>query len=118
MTNEARILIVDRDENVLIGLERTLEEAGYSTSTAWSGREAVLLSAQASFDLLLIDEYLGDPDCAVLVGQLRQRHPNAAFLLMHTRKSSTGEWSSLTNAAVCKWEPAEVIARVRDCLAA
>ncbi len=118
MRNEARILIVDRDENVLIDLERTLEEAGYRTATAWSGQEAVLLSDQASFDLLLIDEYLCDLDSALLVGQLRQRHPTAAFLLMGPRKASAASWPSLTNAAVCKWEHDDVIARVRDCLAA
>ncbi len=118
MRNEARILIVDHDENVLIGLEKTLEEAGYRTSTAWSGQEALLLSDQTSFDLLLIDEYLGDLDSTMFVAQLRQRLPKAAFLLMHPQKSSAGKWPNLTRAAVCKWEHEEVIARVRDCLAA
>lgn len=118
MQIEARILIVDHDENVLIGLERTLEDAGYSTATAWSREEALLLSDRASFDLLLIDEYVGDLDSAMLLGQLRRSHPSAAFLLMHTRRGSPGKRLGWTQAAVCKWEHDEVMARVRDCLAA
>jgi CheY-like chemotaxis protein len=38
---EAKILIVDNDEHVLIALERELENEGYRTVTAWSGQEAL-----------------------------------------------------------------------------
>ena len=63
-----RILIVDDDEDVLIRLERLLEGEGYNTATAWSGKEALELSGKAKFDLLLVDEYLGDVETAKLLG--------------------------------------------------
>ena len=37
-TQRTTILIVDDDEQVLIELERLLEDQGYNTTTAWSGR--------------------------------------------------------------------------------
>src|ERR1700746_1391037 len=42
-----RILIVDDDEDVLIALERLLEGEGYTTATAWSGKEALVLSKES-----------------------------------------------------------------------
>ena len=44
-----KILIVDDDEEVLIELERLLGGQGYSTATAWSGREALALSDRLRF---------------------------------------------------------------------
>jgi len=44
-----KILIVDDDERVLIELERLLESEGYSTATAWGGREALALSEKKMF---------------------------------------------------------------------
>src|SRR5215468_425636 len=55
-----KILIVDDDEEALIALERLLEEEGYSTVTAWSGREALALSDRSNFDRLLVDEHGAD----------------------------------------------------------
>ena len=118
MSNESRILIVDDDEHVLVGLERTLEDAGYRTVTAWSRQEALRLSDQVSFDLLLVGERLGGLDAAPLVTKLKQLQPNAAVLLMLARENPGGRVSGLTGEAVCKWKPDEVKARVRVCLAA
>jgi DNA-binding response OmpR family regulator len=111
------ILIVDDDGDVLIGLE-TLEDAGFVTITAWSREEALRLSDEGPFDLLLIDESLCDLNSPMLERVLRVAQPKAALLLMHTRKGPSGERSDLPDAAVCKWEYDEVKARVCSCLAA
>ena len=113
-----RILIIDDDEDVLIGLERTLEEAGFVTATAWSREEALRLSDEGPFDLLLIDEHLCDLDSPILERVLRVAQPKAALLLMNTRRGQSGERSSLADATVCKWEYDEVKARVCSRLAA
>jgi CheY-like chemotaxis protein len=110
-----KILIVDDDEVVLIELERLLEGEGYSTAIAWSGREALALSDRLRFDLLLVDEYVGDLDTEVLLTGLKTRQPNAFRLLMHAR---TGPKHATPNHAVCKWEHAEMKTRIRRCLAA
>lgn len=113
-----KILIVDDDEDVLIELEHLLEGEGYSTATAWSAREALELSEKGQFDLLLVDEHLGDVDVDTLWNELVRQQPNAFRFLMHTREETTPRWGASGHAAVCKWEHADVKAKIRSCLAA
>ena len=112
----ARILIVDDDESVLISLERVLESAGFSTVTAWSGREAAELLRQSQFDCLLVDAYLPDLQAAGLF----QSMPSPAFRFMMF-PGSDGAQQSLTpgvDGAVCKWAHEEIAAKIRRCFAA
>ena len=113
--NPIKILIVDDDQDVLIELEHLLESEGYSTATAWSGQEALALSEKLQFDLLLVDEHLADVDAPALFDELVARQPNAFRFLMHTRKKNL---LSFSDTGVCKWEHADVTAKIRRCLAA
>jgi CheY-like chemotaxis protein len=109
-----KILIVDDDQDVLIELERLLESEGYSTATAWSGQEALALSEKDDFDPLLIDEHLADIDAHALFEELVSGQPHAFRFLMHTRRETPdGEGD-----AVCKWDHADVKAKIRNRLAA
>lgn len=118
MSGQVRLLIVDDNEDVLIGLERSLEDDGYATTTAWGGHDALRLSAGAQFDLLLIDEHLHGLNSAALVDELRQLQPGAFLLLMHARKNAVGKTPGEESATVCKWEPDEVKAKIRSYMAA
>ena len=111
-----KILIVDDDEEALIALERLLEEEGYSTVTAWSGKEALALSDRGDFDLLLVDEHGADVSLESLLAELRVRQPNAFPLIMHSGRSRSHH--SPAHRSVCKWKPSEVTANIRLCLAA
>jgi len=114
-----KILIVDDDEDVLIELERLLEGEGYCTATAWSGREALALSEKVQFDLLLVDEHLGDVDVDALWNELVRKQPNAFRFLLHTREESVPRKAPASaHTAVCKWEHADMKAKIRNCLAA
>jgi DNA-binding NtrC family response regulator len=101
------------DEKVLIELERLLETEGYSTVTAWSGRDALALSTQMRFDFRLVDEHLADIDATTLLDALHQTRPNAFQLVMH----SCGGCKP-AGSAVYKWAPDQVKAKIRNCLAA
>jgi DNA-binding response OmpR family regulator len=57
-----KILITDNDDEVLIALERILENEGYATETAVSYEEASKMLSQSSFDLLVLDDFLSDSD--------------------------------------------------------
>lgn len=118
MADPIKILIVDDDEDVLIALERMLEGEGYRTVTAWSGREALTLAESGRFDVLLVDEQLGDLEVANLCDELLRRQPGALRFLMHTRRGATRKASSVANTDVCKWEHNELKAQIRRCLAA
>jgi CheY-like chemotaxis protein len=109
-----KILIVDDDEQVLIELERLLESEGYSTTTAWSRDEALAYAKKWQFNLLLVDEHVGGADGGVLLAELKQRQPNALAIQLHTRTDRKEK----SNHTVCKWEHAEVTARIRNCIAA
>jgi CheY-like chemotaxis protein len=61
-TRLRRILLADNDEDVLVALERTLEDGGYATATALSHAEASKLVSQGTFDLCVLDDYLSDKD--------------------------------------------------------
>lgn len=54
------VLIADDDELVLIRLEGLLQDQGYETTTAWSGRQALELLRSSEFDLVLLDDCLSD----------------------------------------------------------
>ncbi len=107
-----KILIVDDDERVLIELERLLESEGYSTATAWGGREALALAQKNQFDLLLVDEHVADVEPTALRDGLTTTQPRALQIVMHTRKGQK------PNGGICKWEHAEVAARIRHHFAA
>jgi CheY-like chemotaxis protein len=111
------ILIVDDDEDVLIRLESTLEAEGASTTTAWSGREALSIARRSKFDILLVDEHLADMESAIVVDKLRHLQPRAFLLLMDAQRKCNKS-SPYRGNAVCKWDDDEVKARVRNSRAA
>jgi len=118
MAEPIRILIVDDDAEVLIALERMLEGEGYSTVTAWSGREALLLADRGRFDVLLLDEHLADLEVGELCEELLRRQPGALPFLMHTKKSATRKAVSASHPNICKWEHGELKAQIQRSLAA
>jgi DNA-binding NtrC family response regulator len=54
--NNKKILFVDDDETILMGLEIQLESAGYSVDAAESGENAIkMLDKNSSYDLVVTD---------------------------------------------------------------
>jgi|ERR1035441_2793066 CheY-like chemotaxis protein len=82
---QANILIVDNDEDVLIALERTLEDEGYATATAASQEEALQLLSQGRFECLVLDDYLSDKDSISVLTELRRLEmtPPAVVVTYH-----------------------------------
>jgi len=68
-----RILVADNDEEVLVALERTLENGGYVTTTAVNHAEASQLLSRGGFDLFVLDDYLSDADSIHVLTELRRR---------------------------------------------
>jgi len=77
-----RVLLIDGHEDVLISLERLLENEGYDTVTAWSAKDAFAALDAASFDLILVNEYLPDVDAEDVLRELTQRRiPTPCFVM-------------------------------------
>ena len=92
----AQILIVDNDEDVLVNLERVLEDQGYATATAINYEQALMLLSQRTFDLLVLDDYLSDRGSIQVVVDLRcsDMVPSLVVVTYH-RRPSQGEQARL-----------------------
>jgi len=113
-----RILISDCDEEVLISLEHTLEDAGFDTTTACTTGEAIRLLGQREFDLILAADHPPELSCELLLRNLQTggiplvalenqpRHPFAEQYLL-----SLG-----ARRIVHKWRPDEVQSVVQELL--
>jgi two-component system nitrate/nitrite response regulator NarL len=82
---ELRSLIVDDSETFLTSARRLLESQGLEiVGTATTGAEALVLAAEFSPDLALIDVELGEEDGFALAGELRSRFPAVRVVLIST----------------------------------
>ena len=114
--DDARILIVDDDENICNLLTLYLENAGFSTQSCLNGQDAMAQLDDGIFDLVLLDIMLPD---------------TTGFDLCHTIKETIGMPVILITARdmlqdkiqgfhfgaddyiVKPFEPAEVVARIK-----
>ncbi|HEV2115528.1 MAG TPA: response regulator [Terriglobales bacterium] len=112
-TQRKTILIVDDDEQVLIELERLLEDQGYSTTTAWSGREALQQLQSRSFDFVLLDRDLHDLTREEL---MRQAHSCSKSYWIVLQPQTRFRPESVSGHSVCKWEHGAILSKLRECL--
>ena len=82
MSEHARILVIDDDENVRKGLALALKERGYIVDLAKDGKEAVEKSEAAFFNLALIDIRLPDMDGIELLTALRDTIPKMIKIIV------------------------------------
>ncbi len=117
-----RILIVDNDEDVLINLERALEEHDCDTVTAWDLPEALETLAGGGFDLLLIGDHPPELNCERLLKQLNRANVTLPVIVMHSaeRYPFSDDYLRYLGAmgVACKWNPDAVVQQVETCLSA
>jgi CheY-like chemotaxis protein len=90
-----RILIVDCHEDVLIILERLLEDAGFDTTTVWTAKEALKLFDSRAFDLVLVNEYLPDAECEEVLKTLQQREERTPCIVMQSSAPEVVDFTRL-----------------------
>ncbi len=111
-----RVLILDVDQDTLIRLEKTLEDAGFDTTSTWDAAEGRHLLASNYFDLLVVGDHPPEVDAGAILGDLRgQRNPCACFILESTiRPSDLERFRSL--GAICvvsRWDHPSLLEQVR-----
>ena len=116
-----KILVADCHEDGLIVLERLLEDAGFDTTTVWTGRDALRLAESHVFDLILLSSYLPDAECEALLSELRKRGETSACIVMLPCEPEMTDFISLEKLGardiVCKHDYRHVVKVVRECLA-
>ncbi|HEY8227613.1 MAG TPA: response regulator [Pyrinomonadaceae bacterium] len=75
LNGEARILVVDDEENLRITTAAILEKDGYVVDVAASGDEATSLLTNSDYDLVLTDLHMEGGDGLSLLTQIRRHSP-------------------------------------------
>ena len=91
MDKQARILIVDDDENIRNTMKAILEDEGYCVDLAASGNEAVLKTEQSTYNVALLDIRLPDMEGTRLLKLMKASVPR-------TRKIMVTGYPSMQNA--------------------
>ena len=73
--DEARILVVDDEENLRITTAAILENDGYIVDVAASGDEAIFLLKNSDYDLVLTDLHMEGGDGLSVLTQIRRQSP-------------------------------------------
>ena len=96
-----KILIADCYVEVLFALGRTLEDAGFDTTTEWTGRDALGLIESQAFDLVLVNKYLPGTECEDILKTLQQTGASIPCIVMQPSTPESAEVDALRAAGAC-----------------
>lgn len=118
-----RILIVDDDESVRVGLKELLEANGFKTDTAKDGFEAGVLAIQKAPDVIILDLKMRGLDgfsaCKLIKANPLLRNIKILVLTGYPSKSNCEKVSKL-GAERCLAKPAgkkKLLSEINDLLA-
>jgi DNA-binding response OmpR family regulator len=80
------ILFVDDEKSWRDQVSASLTEAGYAVLSAVDGSEAMHKAADASLDMMIVDEDLAGESGVMLTRFLRRNHPDVPTLLYTTNR--------------------------------
>ena len=74
--NKIKVLIVDDEKSLGIGIKRLLEKEGYEVQLAVNGGEGIQLGTSEEFDLAIIDLKMPDIDGIIVLEKILEIYPN------------------------------------------
>lgn len=116
MRGRKRILVLDTDENVLIRLERALEDAGFETTTTWDPQEALCFLSAGAFDLLLVGDHPPEVNARNLLKAIAALQPTPCCIVLQSSESTNdAEYIQLGASAVtCRHRADEVLRAISE----
>ena len=87
-TSEPRILLVEDEESLAVGLQFNLQQEGYTVQRAADGREALEHFARENFDLIILDLMLPYVDGYEVAQTIRARSPQLPILMLTARTTA------------------------------
>lgn len=92
-TFNAKVLLVDDEEEFISTLSQRLETRNLNVTTASSGQEAVELTDQQDFDAILLDITMPGMDGIETLKRIKEKHPEAEIIMLtgHGSIASTVE---------------------------
>ncbi|MGB9853769.1 MAG: response regulator, partial [Candidatus Bathyarchaeales archaeon] len=82
MVENARILIIDDDENIRKALAAILEEEGYTVDTAETAKQAIEKTEKKVYNLALIDIRLPDMEGIELLTKMKDTTPKMRKIIV------------------------------------
>jgi DNA-binding response OmpR family regulator len=121
MAARGSVLVVDDEPVITEVVSRYLERAGFTTSVAASGPEAMEVAAQREPDLVVLDVMLPGFDGLEVMRRLRDRDPDGTrVILLTARGEAADRIDGLRRGAddyvVKPFSPGELVARVEAVL--
>jgi two-component system alkaline phosphatase synthesis response regulator PhoP len=115
-----KILVVEDDRSILLGLEKNFRFEGYEVVTASDGEEGLRLAFDARPDLLVLDLMLPKLNGFEICRAVRKRDPAVAILLLTAKTMEADKITGLDLGAddyvVKPFSVKELMARVRALL--
>ena len=119
-SRSARLLLVEDDAGIRVGIEDTLRVAGYEVETADDGEAALQLASEGGFDAIILDLILPLKDGVLVCQELRERGIDTPVLMLTARNQlkdmlrgfAVGADDYLTKP----FEILELLARIRAAL--
>ena len=81
----SKILLVEDEESLAVGLKFNLTEEGYVVHWVTDGKQAVEIVHSEKFDLIILDIMLPYMDGFEVAGQIRLNHPKIPILMLTAR---------------------------------
>jgi DNA-binding NtrC family response regulator len=116
--NKPRILIVEDDENIRENMKKILQQSGYETDTAKTGREAEQKAKSRFYNLALLDIKLPDMEGTQLLAKLHENTPKMVKIMVTGYPSLENAMEALNQGAdayVTKpVKPAKLLALIEE----
>jgi len=116
--NKPRILIVEDDENIRKTMKNILQQKGYETDTAKTGREAEEKAKTRFYNLALLDIKLPDMEGTQLLAKLHENTPKMVKIMVTGYPSLENAMEALNQGAdayVTKpVKPAKLLALIKE----
>jgi DNA-binding NtrC family response regulator len=97
--NKPRILIVEDDENIRKTMQNILQQKGYETDTAKTGREAEQKAKGRIYNLALLDIKLPDMEGTQLLAKLQESSPKMMKIMVTGYPSLENAMEALNQGA-------------------
>lgn len=116
MSDRARVLVVEDEEELLFGLQDRLESEGYAVLVARDGEEALDVASREKLDCIVLDVGLPKKNGFAVCEELRRRNDRTAILILTARGEVTDRVHGLRIGAddylVKPFATMELVARI------
>ena len=99
MEKNAKILIVDDDENIRKTMKAILEDEGYIVNLAATGNEAIEMTHEIAYNIALLDIRLPDMDGVELLKVIKDNVPRTRKIIVTGHPSMQNAISALNKNA-------------------